>query len=137
MPRKKSITLRILFFLIFIEFLETFVQFCFKKSVLISDHFEIRNPHEFINFCTSIISSPFLWLGLSFVLVIFIIWSTILSKIDLSVAAPACSASFITVPLVSMIFLHEKISTLRWLGIFFILIGVTLVSMSSRQKEKF
>jgi undecaprenyl phosphate-alpha-L-ara4N flippase subunit ArnE len=65
----------------------------------------------------------------------FIIWSTILSKIDLSVAVPIASFSYILVPLVSIIFLHEKISALRWLGIFFILAGVIFVSLSSREKE--
>ena len=134
--RKKHITLRIFFLLIFIESLETFVQFCFKKAALVSNDFVIKNLDGFIHFCINVISSPFLWLGLFSVLLIFIIWSTILSKIDLSVAAPAGSFSFITIPLVSIIFLHEKISALRWLGIFFILIGVLLVSISSRQKEE-
>jgi undecaprenyl phosphate-alpha-L-ara4N flippase subunit ArnE len=65
----------------------------------------------------------------------FIIWSTILSKIDLSVAVPVCSFSYVTIPLVSIIFLHEKISLLRWSGIFFILVGVIFVSLSSKEKE--
>ena len=65
---------------------------------------------------------------------IFIIWSLILSKIDLSVAVPIASLSYILVPFVSIIFLHERITALRWLGVFFVLAGVILVSLSSKER---
>lgn len=136
MPRKKALTLKILFLLIFIDFLETFAQFCFKKSALPKSGFEIKAVNDIFHFIISVIPSPFLWLGLFSVLLIFTIWSTILSRIDLSVAVPVCSLSYITVPLVSLVFLHEKISHLRWTGIFIILFGVMLVSISSKHKEK-
>jgi len=135
-PRKKDLTLKILFLLIFIDFLETFAQFCFKKSALPKSGFEIKALNDIFRFIISVIPSPFLWLGLFSVLLIFTIWSTILSRIDLSVAVPVCSLSYITVPLVSLVFLHEKISPLRWTGIFIILFGVILVSISSKHKEK-
>jgi uncharacterized membrane protein len=65
----------------------------------------------------------------------FIIWSSILSKIDLSMAVPIASFSYILVALVSILFLHETITLLRWMGIFLILTGVIFVSVSSRVKE--
>jgi uncharacterized membrane protein len=46
---------------------------------------------------------------------------------------PIASFSYITIPLVSIVFLHETVSALRWLGISFILLGVVLVSLSSRE----
>jgi len=136
MPRRKHLTFKILFLLIFIDLLETFAQFCFKKSALPKSGFEIKALNDIFHFIISVIPSPFLWLGLFSVLLIFTIWSTILSRIDLSVAVPVCSFSYITVPLVSLVFLHEKISHLRWTGIFVILLGVILVSISSKQKGK-
>ena len=136
MPRKKLLTLKIFFFLIFIDFLETFAQFCFKKSALPVAGFEIKAVNDVFHFVSCVISSPFLWFGLFSVLLIFTLWSTILSKIDLSVAVPVCSFSYITVPLVSLFFFHEKISILRWTGILIILLGVMLVSISSKQKKE-
>jgi drug/metabolite transporter (DMT)-like permease len=65
----------------------------------------------------------------------FIIWSAILSKIDLSVAVPIASFSYILVALVSILFLNETVSLLRWIGIFFILSGVIFVSASSQARE--
>ena len=132
---KGHLTLKIFFSLVLIDFLETFAQFCFKKSALTQSSFEIKALSDAFRFIISIIPSPFLWLGLLSVFLIFTIWSTVLSRIDLSVAVPVCSFSYITIPLVSMLFFHEKISTLRWEGIFIILLGVILVSISSQHKK--
>ncbi len=135
MNHKKQLTFKILSFLILTDVLETFVQFCFKKSAISVDLLEINNLTGAVAFIRAIIHSPFLWVALFSVFFLFVIWSTILSKIDLSVAVPVASFSYIAVPLVSAIFLGEKISGLRWSGIFFILAGVVLVSISAKQKE--
>jgi drug/metabolite transporter (DMT)-like permease len=132
---KKKLTFKILSFLIFIDGLETLTQFCFKKSTFSLGNFQMKAFQDIFTFLYGVLSSPFLWLGLLSVMATFIIWSTILSKIDLSVAVPVCSFSYVTIPLVSIIFLHEKISLLRWSGIFFILVGVIFVSLSSKEKE--
>lgn len=135
MAVKKQVTLKILLFLIFTDVLETFVQFCFKKSTVSANLLEINTLGDGIVFLKTVIPSPFLWAALFSVICLFIIWSTILSKIDLSVAVPVASFSYIGVPIVSMIFLHETISFVRWFGICLILVGVILVSLSSRRKE--
>ena len=131
---KKKLTLKILLTLIFSDLLETFTQFCFKKSTFSQSEFYITKLLDIAIFLKAVFSSPFLWFALLSVLLTFILWSTILSKIDLSVAIPVCSFSYISIPLVSIIFLHEKISALRWVGIFFILVGVIFVSLSSKEK---
>ena len=136
MPKKSKVTLKILCFLISIDLLETVAQFCFKKSALDHVQLEISSFLGAIQFVQAVIPSVYLWVGLLSVIVIFIIWSTVLSRVDLSVAVPVCSFSYITVPLVSAIFFHEKVSVLRWGGIGFILVGVILVSMSSVYKEE-
>lgn len=132
---KKRITLKILAILISTDFLETFTQFCFKKSAVTGSGLDVATLAEILVFLKVVFLSPFLWLGLFSVLLTFIIWSTILSKIDLSVAVPVCSFSYILVPITSIIFLHEKVSLLRWSGIIFILLGVIFVSLSSKEKE--
>lgn len=132
---KKRITLKILAILISTDFLETFTQFCFKKSAVTGSGLDVATLAEILVFLKVVFLSPFLWLGLFSVLFTFIIWSTILSKIDLSVAVPVCSFSYILVPITSIIFLHEKVSLLRWSGIIFILLGVIFVSLSSKEKE--
>ena len=136
MLKRRELTFKIFLFLIFIDVLETFAQFCFKKSVLAANGFEIQTLQDILGFIARVAPSAYLWLGLFSVILIFTTWSTVLSKIDLSVAVPVCSFSYISVPLVSLVFLHEKISALRWLGISIILLGVVLVAVSSNQKER-
>jgi len=131
---KKKVTLKILLLLITSDILETAIQFFFKKSALAQAGFSVMDPTSAVVFLKAVFCSPFLWAGLLTVGVVFIIWSGILSKIDLSVAVPIASFSYILVPIVSIIFLHEKITVLRWLGIFFILAGVILVSLSSKER---
>lgn len=132
---KKRITVRLLALLIFSDVLETFTHLCFKKGALEESSFFITSLAGLIEFLKGVFSSPFLWLGLFSVFVTFIIWSTALSKIDLSVAIPVCSFSYIFVPLASIILLKEKISLMRWAGIAFILLGVIFVSLSSKEKD--
>jgi drug/metabolite transporter (DMT)-like permease len=132
---KKNLTLKIVLLLVFTDCLETLTHFCFKRSVAAGSEFDVTNLPEVFLFLKSACLSPFLWLGLTSVLLTFIIWSTVLSRVDLSVAVPIASSSYIFVPLVSIIFLHEKISYLRWSGIFFILLGVILVSLTTQEKK--
>ncbi|MFA5005598.1 MAG: EamA family transporter [Candidatus Omnitrophota bacterium] len=131
---KKKVTLKILALLVFSDILETAIHFFFKKSVLSQSGFQVTGLASAVVFIKTAFASPFLWAGVLTVICVFVIWSTILSRIDLSVAVPIASFSYILVPLVSIIFLHEQISALRWLGIIFILFGVILVSLSSKER---
>jgi drug/metabolite transporter (DMT)-like permease len=132
---KSKLTLKIILILIGSDVLETFTHFCFKKSVIAETNFNISSLSDAVTFALAALSSGYLWVGLASVLLTFIVWSTVLSKIDLSIAVPIASSSYIMVAVVSILFLHEKISALRWLGIFVILLGVICVSLSSKDKE--
>ena len=131
---KVKANLKILLLLIACDILETALHFCFKKSALAQSSKVIVDLATAVEFLKATFTSPFLWLGLLAVVAVFIIWSTVLTKIDLSVAVPIASFSYILVPLVSIIFLHEQITALRWLGVFFVLAGVILVSLSSKER---
>lgn len=133
---KKRLTLKLLVFLIATDFLETFTHLCFKKSALTENNFIVNKLADIFVFLQAVFSSPFLWLGLLSVLVTFILWSSLLSKVDLSVAVPVCSFSYILIPLASIIFLHEKVSLFRWSGVLLILCGVIFVSLSASEKER-
>ena len=131
----RKVTLKILLFLIFTDILETFAQYCFKKTVIPQSDFIIQNFSDVFLFIKSVSLSPYLWVAFLSVFAVFVLWSTILSKIDLSVAVPIASFSYILVPLVSIFFLHEEVTFLDWTGITFILLGVIFVSMSSHKDE--
>ncbi len=133
---KNKLTFKILVFLIFTDFLETFTHLCFKRSALPESGFVINRAADIFIFLQHVFSSPYLWLGILSVMLTFIIWSSLLSRVDLSVAVPVCSFSYILVPIVSIIFLHERVDFDRWLGVAFILLGVVFVSLSASEREK-
>lgn len=135
MVKKRPLTLTIFLFIIFTNFLETAVQFCFKKTALAQSSVVITNIADALRFIFVAASNPFLWFALFAVFSLFCIWIIILSKLDLSVAAPAASLSYVTVPLISVIFLKERIPFSHWIGILFVLLGVILVSLSSHHQE--
>ena len=134
MQQKKPLTIKIFLFLIATDILETVAQFCFKKTSLAEASFAFHKPLDILRFALSSAVNPYLWSGLLSVFVLFCIWTTILSKVDLSVAVPVASFSYVAIPLVSIIFLGEHIPFLRWVGIAVILVGVILVSISSHQQ---
>ncbi len=135
MSKKGSLTLKIICILIVSDLLETLTQFCFKKSAMPESGIIIKNVHDGLIFILGCLSSLYLWAGFVSVLITFIIWSTVLSKIDLSVAVPIASSSYILVPLASIFFLHEEMTAVDWTGIFFIIVGVILISMSTKKAK--
>lgn len=133
--KPKNLTLKVFLFLISVDLLETLTQFCFKKTALPHAELAVNGATDAFVFVKAVIPSPFLWVGLLSVLLTFIIWSTILSKIDLSVAVPVASFSYIAIPIASIVLLHETIGPLRWSGILLILAGVILVSVSGKSER--
>ena len=60
-------------------------------------------------------------------------WITALSKADLSVVYPVGSTNYIIVMILSLVFLHEQISPLRWVGVGFIIAGIYFIFQSTHK----
>jgi drug/metabolite transporter (DMT)-like permease len=131
---KNSLTFKILLIICCNDLLETFAHLCFKKGATLLPGLQVHSATDVLHFVFTMLTSGYVWIGLIAVFIIFVSWSTILSKIDLSLATPATSFSYVMVALVAWLFLHEQISPLRWVGIFFILAGVTVVSKSPHKE---
>ncbi|MDD5073272.1 MAG: EamA family transporter [Candidatus Omnitrophica bacterium] len=81
-------------------------------------------------------SSLLVWAGILIYVLNFFIWIVILYKVDLSIAMPVGSSSYILVPLAAIFFLHEHVDLIRWIGIACIVLGVYFVSQSKKPAEK-
>jgi drug/metabolite transporter (DMT)-like permease len=99
------------------DLLDTCAQLLMKKGV--HHLFNIAN-HDCLLF----------WAGVAIYLFNFFLWMTILSKVDLSVALPLASSSYILIPIAAIFFLHEVVKPMRWLGLAFIIIGIYFISKS-------
>jgi predicted N-acyltransferase/multidrug transporter EmrE-like cation transporter len=89
--------------------------------------------HNLAPFTEHLLTSPLLWIGIAFYFVNFLFWITALSKVDLSVAFPIGSTTYVIVPLLAMIFLGERVIWSQWLGIILIIVGIFFVSQSKEQ----
>src|SRR5262245_52402864 len=75
-------------------------------------------------------------LGVFFEALFFICLIILMSKNEVSFLWPMTALSFVFGTLAAIWFLHEHVSSIRWMGVLFILIGVALISYSQHLKEK-
>jgi drug/metabolite transporter (DMT)-like permease len=77
-----------------------------------------------------VFSTPLVWFGLACYGVGAILWLIVLSRLDLSYAYLLLAAMYVLIPLVSWLFLGERIPPLRWLGMVVVVLGVLIVARS-------
>jgi len=58
-----------------------------------------------------------------------VVWSFVLRLLEVSVAYPMSSLSFVAVTFLSWLLLREQVSKERWIGVFLIICGTALVGI--------
>ena len=81
-------------------------------------------------------TNPQILLGVFFEALFFLCLLILMSKSDISFLWPLTALSFVFATLAAMIFLHESVSWVRWIGVAFIMIGAAFISYSEHAKEK-
>ena len=114
-----KVPLYIFFFIIANDLLDTTAQLLMKKG--------IGHPDVHVLMVAA---------GLSMYVLIFFLWMKILSQVELSVALPLGSLSYVLVPIAANVFLHEHIGFARRMGLVLILAGIYAVSQSKPKKVK-
>ncbi len=74
------------------------------------------------------ILNPWVALGIFFLLGFFAAYMTALSWADLTYVLPATSLGYVLLTLIAKFFLHEQVTTMRWLGVVLISAGVGFVT---------
>ena len=133
--KSSGLTLKIFLLIILNDVGDTVAQLLMKKGLVRTgiDSVSFGNIAEFTAHAGA---SPLVWLGIFVFLINFFIWIVILSRVDLSIAMPVGSTCYIFVPIVAMIFLHEHVGLLRWIGILFIVFGIHFVSQSTESGKR-
>lgn len=132
--RKSILTLKIFALIVLNDLVDTVAQLFMKKGVLATG-ISVVTPATIAEFVARGVSSWPLWAGVVIFILNFFVWIAILYKVDLSIAMPVGSTSYIFIPLAAMLFLHERVSLFRWIGIGAIVLGIHFVSQSSRREE--
>ena len=130
--KKSQLSLAIFAAIVANDIMDTIAQIFMKKGLSHGSlsEFTVRGVFHFVAVNGA---SPLLWLGISAFALNFFIWIIILYKVDLSIAMPVGSTSYLFIPLCAIIFLHERISPLRWVGILFIVAGIHFVCRSKKE----
>ncbi|MDD5606828.1 MAG: EamA family transporter [Candidatus Pacebacteria bacterium] len=76
---------------------------------------------------TKLLKSPLFIVGIIMYLIAAIIWLYMLSKYQYHQTYPLLSISFILSLLASSLILHESVSWMSWLGVFFICLGIIIM----------
>ena len=115
----------ILLFLIFIVS-DTATQIFLKIGAVHLGDPSFTEINLFLNYLKDLISNFYILTAIFFVLITFLSWLAILSKIDLSKAQIMNSFVYVTVPLASMLFLKENIQWTQMIGIICVSLGALI-----------
>lgn len=129
MPKNNDLTLKILLLIFMNDIGDSIAQLFLKKGFLAGGVSAVNfsNAGDFISRNAQ---CPWVWLGLFIYVMNFFIWIIVLYRVDLSVAMPIGSTSYILIPFLSVFFLHEDVSALRWIGTFLVAAGIYFVMQS-------
>ena len=107
-----------------------------KKGILQIGEVQSMAPAELVRVITAGATDPTVLLGVFFEALFFACLLVLMSKSDISFLWPLTALSFVLTTFAALIFLQEKVSTLRWAGVVFIMIGAALISYSEHSKSK-
>lgn len=77
-----------------------------------------------------IVRNPFIWVGFLGFGTGALFWLAVLSRVPLSIAYPILALSYFVVVIEARLFLHERVTWKRMLGVTIIVIGVVIVGLS-------
>lgn len=117
-----------IFGLIFLTDIFDTVSQLFLKSSINSLDLHVNTIKKAFQFTWQLIRIPRVWVGFIFSTVSLGFWLFVLSKSDLNFAFSLDSMRYILITLASGLFLKEKISSSRWLGIMCVVFGIMLVA---------
>ncbi len=89
-----------------------------------------------MHFGLSTMTNGWVILGVSLLLVFFVLFLIALSRHDLSYVQPMIASSYVFTALFAGFFLQEHISFYRWLGTVVIAVGIFLVGLNEHNSKK-
>lgn len=107
-----------------------------KKGMTQIGEVRIAHAHEIGRVVKAGITSPQILLGVFFEALFFLCLLVLMSQSDISFLWPLTGLSFVFATIAAMWFLHEQVSSVRWLGVVLIMIGAALISYSEQHKAK-
>lgn len=85
------------------------------------------HPAEVLRTILRALRVPWMWLGVGMMAIAFFALLAALSLYNVSFVVPVTALSYVAGALGGVVFLRERVTAQRWLGVLLVAIGVTLV----------
>lgn len=113
------------------DILDTIGQLILKSSINKIEFHGLR-AKQVVQFITAILRNPRIWIGFILSGLSLIVWLYVLTKAELGFAFSLDSMRYILIAAASAVFLKEKITAGRWMGIVCVIIGIMLVAAGGK-----
>jgi drug/metabolite transporter (DMT)-like permease len=94
-------------------------------------HVEIHSLLQLFEYLVKLFTNFASLAGIALYFLSAVIWSYLLTKLDISLVQPILALTYVVTPILAIIFLKEHVAPMRWLGILIIVIGVFVVARSA------
>jgi drug/metabolite transporter (DMT)-like permease len=112
---------------ILIVFAGTAGELCVSRAMKMIGEVTDFRPHAIARVIGRALAVPWMWAGVSMMAVAFFSLLAMLSLANVSFVFPATALSYAAGALGGKMFLGERVTPQRWLGVLIVCIGVTLV----------
>jgi drug/metabolite transporter (DMT)-like permease len=123
---------RELFFLFIVVVVGTGGELCVTRAMKVVGEVHDFRPAALIRFALRAMRVGWMWIGIGMMTLAFFALLAVLSIENVSFVVPVTALSYAAGAMGALLFLHERISRQRWLGVLIVCIGVTLVWLSKR-----
>jgi drug/metabolite transporter (DMT)-like permease len=123
---------RELFFLFIVVVVGTGGELCVTRAMKVVGEVHDFRPAALIRFALQAMRVGWMWIGIGMMTLAFFALLAMLSIENVSFVVPVTALSYAAGAMGALLFLHERISRQRWLGVLIVCIGVTLVWLSKR-----
>ncbi len=107
-------------------------ELCVSRAMKVVGEVHDFRPAALVRFVFRAICVGWMWIGIAMMTLAFFSLLAMLSIENVSFVVPLTALSYAAGALGAMLFLRERISPQRWLGVFIVCVGVTLVWLSRR-----
>ena len=107
-----------------------------KKGMTQLGQMEAGDPPGIVGLLKSGATNGRILLGVFFQALFFACLLVLMAKNDVSFLWPITSLTFVFATLAAVLFLHEQVSSVRWLGVILIVAGAALVTYSEKAKSE-
>ncbi len=102
-------------------------ELCVSRAMKLTGEPRSFHPAEIARVILRAVRIPWMWLGVAMMASAFFALLGALAIDNVSFVVPVTALSYVAGAIGSVVFLREKVSSARWIGVLLVTIGVTLV----------